>query len=134
MKTIKFGVNEYNLVYDPVVSASLIRATIYKGDNDIIDVAEAANNQPVIQVLEDGVVVKVFNGFTQLVTIQLFDNYPVNGEITDSVYSIELQNVSIQSQLDSIVSNVATIEEGQIVQDAAIADLGQAVSDLEPIE
>lgn len=149
MKTIKFGDVEFKLVYDVVEdSTAHIRITVHKENFDILEVADAAHECERIVVYEDGVGVKVYENFTELDAVQLFKDYPIANEEFGPVYSIELTNADIQSQLDALLGRVnnlevsqelqsnaiGSLEESQEVQDGAIEDLGEAVSALEPIE
>lgn len=93
MKTIKFDNFVYDLVYDPVKQNPLVRITIVNTNLDIVDVATKVRNHDSIEVLdESGELFQSYEGYTDLVTIQRFDDYPI-GEDTGSVFSIELAKV-----------------------------------------
>ena len=131
MKQIKFNNTLYSLATDVVNDAATLRATILKEENTIPAVANTVANVQDIYVIDNGVIVAQYVGFTNLVALDIFTDYPSPlGPGVADVISITLQNANIQQQIDNIYNSVVSIEETQVTTDTAIADLGDAVGEL----
>lgn len=120
MKTVKFNEVEYKLLYTVFEGAAKLRAMIYKENHDIPSVSADVNGCENIVIKEDGEVTAQYNGFSSLVGIQIFSDYPVN-DGTDKVICIDIVNANIQSQIAALTAQVQT-------QETAIADLGDTVN------
>jgi len=120
MKTVKFNKTEYKLVYTVFEGVAKLRVMIYKENHDIPSVSADVNGCENIVIKEDDEVTAQYNGFSSLVGVQIFSDYPVN-DGTDKVICIDIVNTNIQSQIDALTSQVQT-------QETAIADLGETVN------
>lgn len=129
MKTIKFGNVVYELVCDVVRDGSRIRATIYKNNLTLADVAPAVSGVNEIEVFDGEEEVAIYTGYTLPITLNIFYNYPLVGDTFGSVISIELENVNFQAQIDALNRQFDNMAATQETQDAAISDLGVAVND-----
>lgn len=130
MKTIKFGNVVYDLVCDVVRDGSRIRATIYKNDLTLADVAPTVSGVNEIQVLDGEEVVTIYTGYTLPVSLNIYKNYPLTGDLFGQVISIELENVNFQAQIDALNRQFDNMAATQETQDTAISDLGEAVNGL----
>lgn len=125
MKTIIFNEVEYRLVYLVFEDNTKIRVTIYKDNYNIPYVVDEIKDTETITVLENDEVIAQYNDFSKLVAIQIYDNYPIDGERTDTVISIELVNADLQAQIDDLNDSVAT-------QQNAIDDLTNSIEEITP--
>lgn len=134
MKTIKFNNTEYNLVFTAIENSTKLRITILKENHTIPEIADAVKDITTISILEDDEVVAQYNQYTDLVTLQSFSDYPINGEETDSVILIEMVNGDLQEQINALTGKITSLEESQVTQDGAIEDLATAVDELASME
>lgn len=148
MKTIKLNEITYELVHNVIKDSTRIRFAIPKGGYTLSQIAPTVTGVNEILVLDSDEVVAIYTGYTNPVSLNVYNDYPLSGDVRGSVISVELENVNFQSQIDAISAMQATqgaeiadieksvdaLSDSQETQDLAIEDLAEAVNDLTPEE
>ncbi len=145
---IRFDDAEYTLASSHVnVTPDHFQADVLKGEQTIDDLIDNVQGTEEIRVIdEDGSVMGVYRGYSEIIAIHTYDGIEV---------SVELQNKDIKSQINALTQALAKVEGiqsnqesmivqvtevandlavSQNVQDYAIEDLAEVVSDLVPEE
>ena len=111
---IKFHEELYSIQNTPNIASTHFQATFEKGEHTFDSIAEdTLNTEEIIIYNDDGTISGIYSGFTKRIAL-----YVLAGN--DSV-SVEFENDYIQSQIDTLTSQVNN-------QETAIADLGEMVS------
>lgn len=111
MKTVIFKTNEYELKSVDVIS-SRFSASLERGKYDIDTLLNEVETSESITVKEDGEIIGVYNGYTELLALSVH---------TDDI-SVEIINRDIQMQIDAISGEVQK-------QATAIENLDKRVDD-----
>ena len=148
MQTVKFGNKEYELVGVSKTAAKL-SITIKKNADTVDAIANAADGNNAVDIYSDGELTTRYSGFSKLFVI-----YLIKGGEFDTV-SIELDNTDLAAQIDALAGDVSAVQstvnsqnasinnlsssvnnltESQEIQDLAIEDLAEALSDVAPEE
>lgn len=123
MKIIKFNDTSFSMPYSVVKEGATIRIEVLKEDYTLPQIMPLISDVEEIQVMEDGEVVAVYTGYTEVVCLQIFNDYPIGGENRGYVISMVLANADIQAQVDSLSQQVSSLEETQTEQANAIEEL-----------
>lgn len=125
MKTVLFNTNEYQLVYYAFDNSTRLRITILKENYTIPDLADDLKNINSITIKEDDEVIAQYENFTNLMAINIYNDYPIDNERLDKVISIELENTNLAQQIQDLTNSVSQ-------QQTSIDTLNEQVSELTP--
>ena len=116
MDKIRFGNSEYELVPNGVFeSKENIRVTVSKGDATVDSIAEAANGNEAIQILnQSGEVIAVLRGYTDLRSAVLQKDYVVpegTSTITIDVVTMLIQQTDLTERVDTLEQEMTEVQE-----------------------
>ena len=116
MEKIRFGNTEYELVPNGVFeSKDNIKVTVQKGNNSVDSIAEAANGNDVIQILDnDGEVMVVLRGYSDLKSAVLQKNYMIpvgTSTVAIDVVSLAIYQADLTSRVDTLEQEMTEVQE-----------------------
>ena len=117
---IKFHETEYNLVDNPNIASSRFQCTIEKGDNTFDSIVADTTDIEEITISDEGELDAVYTGYNKRIAINIYEN--------DNI-SIELENDSIQKQIDILTAQLTAVQK---TTDEAIAELNDSVETITP--
>lgn len=124
MNKIQFSTTKYDLVSPINRSASDLQATIVKGNYTIDSIVNEASNSNIIKVYEDNVVIATYEGYT---TFKAASTYVIDDE---QVVSVEMLCSDMQTQINNMNSDITDIHQTQETQAQVIGDISSSIDDL----
>lgn len=125
MKVIKFNDAIFAMPYNVVVEGNSIRVEVLKEEHTLPEIMPLISGVEEIQVLDNNEVIAVYTGYTDVICLQIFSDYPIGLESTGYVISMVLSNADMQAQINNLSQQVSLVNEAQ-------EQLGNRVDDLTP--